>query len=163
MTALRPALDDLDHELDELAADRAVLAIADALRALDTSIAKKPLSPVCAMSVERARQFLDAHYDRTVASAELEAITGLDRYVLARHFRATLGTSPYRYLTLRRLDKARSMMRAGHSLSRAALACGFSDQSHMTRQFKEAYGLPPSRWRATWLAATRAAPAAATQ
>jgi AraC-like DNA-binding protein len=154
MTALRSALDDLDHELGELATDRAVLAIAEALCALDTSIAKKPLSATCATSVERARQFLDAHYDRVVASAELEALTGLDRYVLARHFRATLGTSPYRYLTLRRLDKARSMMRAGRSLARSALACGFSDQSHMTRQFKQAYGLSPSRWRATWQAAT---------
>jgi AraC-like DNA-binding protein len=152
MTALRSALDDLDHELDELAADRAVLAIAEALRALDTSMATKPLSATCATSVERARQFLDAHYDRVVASAELEAITGLDRYMLARHFRAMLGTSPYRYLTLRRLDKTRSMMRAGHSLACSALACGFSDQSHMTRQFKQAYGLSPSRWRATWAA-----------
>ena len=155
MTALRSVLDDLDHELDELASEGAVLAIAEALHALDTSIAKKPLSATCAMSVERARQFLDAHCDRVVASAELEAVTGLDRYMLARHFRATLGTSPYRYLTLRRLDKARSMMRAGHSLASSALDSGFSDQSHMTRQFKQAYGLSPSRWRATWQAATR--------
>lgn len=58
-------------------------------------------------------------------------------------------------LTLRRFDKARSMMRAGHSFARSALACGFSDQSHMTRQFKAAYGLPPSRWRATWQTANQ--------
>jgi len=155
MTALCSVLDDLDHELDELATDGAVLAIADALRALDSSIAKRPLSATCATSVERAREFLDAHSARVVASAELEAVTGLDRYLLARHFRAMLGTSPHRYLTLRRLDTARSMMRAGHSLASSALACGFSDQSHMTRQFSRAYGLSPSRWRATWRAATR--------
>lgn len=83
-----------------------------------------------------------------VTSEELEGVTGLDRYTLARHFRARLGTSPYRYLTMRRLDHARSCMAAGESLADAASASGFADQSHMTRQFRRAYGLPPGRWRA---------------
>ncbi|HEX9462749.1 MAG TPA: helix-turn-helix domain-containing protein, partial [Alphaproteobacteria bacterium] len=78
----------------------------------------------------------------------LEAASGLDRYTLARQFRARLGTSPYRYLVMRRLDTARALLRAGRSLADAAYATGFSDQSHMTRQFKRAFGLPPGRWRA---------------
>ena len=43
-----------------------------------------------------------------VTSAALEAVTGMTRYALARHFRACLGTSPYRYLVMRRLDRARA-------------------------------------------------------
>jgi AraC-like DNA-binding protein len=78
----------------------------------------------------------------------LEALTGLSRYALARHFRACLGTSPYRYLTLRRLDRARSLIRRGSALADAAVSCGFADQSHMTRQFKKAYGMSPGRWAA---------------
>jgi AraC-like DNA-binding protein len=148
MRALRFSLADLDHPLEELAADQAVLSLAEALRALDPSAASRLASPSCALAVERARQFLDEHLDRTVASAELEAVTGLDRYKLARHFRTLLGTSPYRYLVMRRLDRARALMRAGHATSDAAYASGFADQSHMTRQFKQAFGLPPGRWRA---------------
>ena len=83
---------------------------------------------------------------RTVASEELEAVTGLDRYALARHFRIRLGTSPYRYLTMRRLDRAKSAIVAGHSLVEAAIMSGFADQSHMTRQFKRAFGLTPGHW-----------------
>jgi AraC-like DNA-binding protein len=154
--ALRLALADLDRPLEELEADRFVVALADALLALDPSAAGRPLPPSCALAVDRARQFLDAHHDRAVASAELEAITGLDRFALARHFRARLGTSPYRYLVMRRLDQARSLMRAGHSVADAAQACGFADQSHLTRQFHNAYGLPPGRWRAIHLAAPAA-------
>ena len=74
-------------------------------------------------------------------------LTGIGRYTLARHFRTRLGTSPYRYLTLRRLDHARQAMRDGASLADAAMGAGFADQSHMTRQFKRAYGIPPGRWR----------------
>jgi AraC-like DNA-binding protein len=149
LDALRPALDDLGRPLEALERDQALFAIAQALLALDGSARKASSSHAsCAFAVEKARQFLDAHFTRTVASEELEGITGLTRYALARHFRARLGTSPYRYLTMRRLDRAKSMIRAGDSLAEAAQASGFSDQSHMTRHFGRAFGMSPGRWQA---------------
>jgi AraC-like DNA-binding protein len=48
---------------------------------------------------------------------------------------------------LRRLDGARAAIAAGRSLARAAADAGFADQSHLTRQFKRAYGMTPGRWR----------------
>jgi AraC-like DNA-binding protein len=147
LRALIPALDELDRPLESLEMDQIVLAIAHALLVLDASVASGSRGATCAFAVEKARQFLDAHFGRVVASEELEALTGLTRYALARHFRTRLGTSPYRYLTMRRLDRARCLMRAGHSLAEVAQACGFADQSHMTRHFKLAFGLPPGRWQ----------------
>jgi len=148
LAALRPAFDALDNGLEGLELDQIVVAIADALLARDPSAAKRSRSVTCSMAVERARQFLHENFDRTVASAQLEEITGLDRYSLARHFRQQLGTSPYRYLTMRRLDQAKRSMRKGAALADAAFFSGFADQSHMTRQFKQAYGMTPGRWRA---------------
>lgn len=148
VAALRLALDDLSRPLESLELDQAVLGVAEALLALDASAQGRKDTASCAVAVERARAFLDAHVTRVVASEELEAATGLDRYTLARQFRRRLGTSPYRYLTMRRLDQARAHMRAGESLAEAAIASGFADQSHMTRQFHRAYGLTPGRWRA---------------
>ncbi|MFJ5369721.1 helix-turn-helix transcriptional regulator, partial [Bosea sp. CER48] len=57
-------------------------------------------------------------------------------------------TSPYNYLVMRRLDRARRMLAQSASLVDVAFACGFSDQSHLTRQFRRAYGVTPGRWRA---------------
>jgi AraC-like DNA-binding protein len=148
LRALMAALDDLERPFEALERDQIVLAIAEALLARDPSARRSALAANSAVAVERTQQFLDAHFDRTVASEELEATTGLDRYALARHFRLRLGTSPYRYLTMRRLDHARAEIRAGASLADAAYSSGFSDQSHMTRHFKRAYGLSPGRWRA---------------
>jgi AraC-like DNA-binding protein len=144
--AIAPALDDLAAPLEELQRDAIVLDLAEALAAADRSMARPALGARDSRAVRLAREVLDAH--DPVTSAELEAITGMSRYALARHFRACLGTSPYRYLTMRRLDRARAMIRAGVPLVDAALRCGFADQSHMTRQFKRAYGLSPGRFAA---------------
>ncbi|PRD45202.1 AraC family transcriptional regulator [Phyllobacterium phragmitis] len=147
LAALQPAFDALDNGLEGLEIDQIVVAIADALLARDPSAGKHSRSAISSTAVERARHFLNENFDRVVASEQLEEVTGLDRYALARHFRQQLGTSPYRYLTMRRLDHARRSMRQGAALADAAFSSGFADQSHMTRQFKQAYGMTPGRWR----------------
>ncbi|MGE0240279.1 MAG: AraC family transcriptional regulator [Parvibaculaceae bacterium] len=148
LRALATALADLSRPFEPLERDKIVAEIADALLALDASL--KPPVPFAAsvVAIDRARAFLDANFTRVVASEELEAITGLDRYALARHFRRRLGTSPYRYLTMRRLGRVKSAIATGHSLADAACIGGFADQSHMSRQFKRAFGLTPGHWQA---------------
>ena len=94
----------------------------------------------------RARDFLAAEAHRTVASEELERVTGLDRFALARHFRAATGTSPHRYQIGRRLARAQKMIADGMALSEAAAATGFADQSHLTRHFAARFGLTPGRF-----------------
>jgi len=146
--AIVPALADLGAPLEDLQRDEIIVDLARALAAADLSLARRRLSCTCQRAVDLARAFLDDSCRRAVTSAELEAVTGLSRYALARHFRAGLGTSPYRYLVMRRLDHARALIRDGIPLADAALDSGFADQSHMTRQFKQAYGLSPGRFAA---------------
>ncbi len=98
------------------------------------------------IAVFRCRDYLLENSATAVGSEELEQISGLDRFTLFRHFRCLLGTSPHRYLIMRRLQKCKDMMRAGAGLAETAFACGFADQAHFTRHFKNAYGIPPGRW-----------------
>ncbi|SOZ40045.1 AraC-type DNA-binding protein (plasmid) [Cupriavidus neocaledonicus] len=98
------------------------------------------------LAARRAREFLHANCTRVVTLDELEAATGRDRWSLSNDFRMFYGTSPYRYLTMRRLDAVRHMLLAGRSLADAAAAAGFADQSHMTRHFSRTFGLTPGRW-----------------
>lgn len=78
--------------------------------------------------------------------AELERVSGLDRWTLARQFRAAFGTSPSRYRTCRQIAQARSLMRSGMPIAEVAAESGFADQSHLSRHFKNAYGISPGRW-----------------
>src|SRR5947209_20498679 len=101
-----------------------------------------------AAAVRRACQFLDAEKTRVVHSAELEAVTGLTRYDLARQFRLVCGTSPYHYLLMRRLDAARQQFTRLRSLGEVARDAGFADQAHFTRMFNAAFGLTPAQYSA---------------
>jgi AraC-like DNA-binding protein len=98
-------------------------------------------------AIHRARAFLDAQNTRIVRSAELEAVTGLTRYDLARQFRALCGTSPYRYALLRRLDNAREQLTQGRPIVEVAIDVGFADQAHFSRFFTSTIGITPARYR----------------
>lgn len=147
VAAAARALSAFDRGFEPLEADHVVAGLAEAIAAVADGSGPAIRGRVDGRAVEQARRFLESHYDAPVSSATLETVSGLDRWQLARHFRASLGTSPYRYLTLRRLDQVRSALAGGMTLAEAALSSGFSDQSHMTRQFRRAYGVSPGRWR----------------
>ena len=144
-SCLAEAMGDLDGEIEALRQPDLLAAIADSLvkHAQGAEVAGGRTDQT---AIRRACDYLQAHCERQVTSLDLEGISGLDRFSLARQFRAALGTSPHRYLIMRRLEKARRMLAGGRSLVETALETGFADQAHFTRHFKKAYGLTPGRW-----------------
>lgn len=134
----------LDHPLDALEEQDALYDLAMAMRA----VAGKPRGRkrLDFVSAERARAFILEHLHQGITLDMLEQASGRERWSLSRDFRTLYGTSPYRFVTLRRLDNVRRLILDGFSLVDAALAAGFHDQSHMTRHFTRCYGVPPMRW-----------------
>lgn len=134
----------MDHPLDALEEQDALFDLAKALQA----IAGKPRGrqQLDYQAAERARKFILENIHTSITLEMLEHASGRERWSLSRDFRALYGTSPYRFVTLRRLDQFRALILDKFSLVEAALAVGFHDQSHMTRHFTRCYGVPPSRW-----------------
>jgi AraC-like DNA-binding protein len=134
--------------LEPLAIDGLIVGLARGLMAGERESPSPAVSRhVDVPAVERARQFLDDHRTRVVHSTELESLTGLTRYDLCRQFRILFGTSPYRYLLMRRLEFARDRIHRERPLAEVACDAGFADQAHFTRVFKSAFGLTPTRYR----------------
>ncbi|GES48293.1 AraC family transcriptional regulator [Rhizobium sp. NBRC 114257] len=142
---LLAALGELDRELDELFVDDFVSRLTDGL-VQHARLPQRRLGSIAWGQVKTARDYLEAHVTRGVRSQELERITGLDRFALARHFRAAFATSPHRFLLMRRLQQAKAMIGAGEPIAEVAAATGFADQSHLTRHFKKAFGIAPGAW-----------------
>lgn len=79
--------------------------------------------------------------------ADLARMVGLSKFQLLRRFEKAYGVSPHAWLLWRRGEHARRLIRDGSSLSQAAAASGFADQSHMTRSFVRQFGFTPGAWR----------------
>jgi AraC-like DNA-binding protein len=146
---VRRAIDDFSRPLEPLEADDVVVGLADALLALDhTLVSSRAMPSGVSAAVRRARDLLDEARSASVTSRDLEVATGLSRFDLMRHFRRAFGTSPHRYLLMRRLERSREMMRNPHvRLAEIAVTAGFADQAHFTREFRKAFGFTPGLWR----------------
>jgi len=78
---------------------------------------------------------------------DMAMMTGLSRYQILRRFEKAYGVPPHTWLSLHRGERARNLIRDGVSLSEAAAACGFADQSHLTRHFVRRFGFTPGAWQ----------------
>jgi AraC-like DNA-binding protein len=135
---------DLDDEIDELGRVDIVDLALEALMAA----CRRPIRSV-RLSMEglnRARAIIAADPAKRHSLDTLEKVAKLDRWTLARQFRAAFGTSPSRYRTMRQVNIVRRLIHSGVPLVEASLRAGFADQSHMTRQFKKPFGLAPGHW-----------------
>jgi len=83
-----------------------------------------------------------------ITTAELAEACGLSISQFNYAFRQSTGTPPHKWLMKARVDQAKSLLRDGSiELRDVALACGFSDQSHLSRVFSVHEGISPGRWR----------------
>ena len=93
--------------------------------------------------------FIDSRLTDQLKVDELAARAGVSRAHFIRRFRDVTGMSPHRYITLRRIEKAKELllMPRHEGLASIALDVGFSNQSHFTQVFHAVTGQTPSQFR----------------
>jgi AraC family transcriptional regulator len=98
--------------------------------------------------VRRAKEILCANLDGRVALKEVARECRLSVSHFSRAFRCSMGVAPHNWLLTRRVELAKEKLRDDRlSLTDVALACGFADQSHLTRVFTRMVGVSPGAWR----------------
>lgn len=93
------------------------------------------------------KDYIEARLDQPIHLRDLADEVGLSEFHLQRSFRASSGSSPHRFLLHRRIERAKGLIRKGEPLAQIADACGFDSQSHLSRAFKSATGMPPGSYR----------------
>jgi AraC-like DNA-binding protein len=97
---------------------------------------------------QRAKAILATCLDGSVSLSRLAEECGLSASHFSKQFRRSVGEPPHRWLMRQRLERAKSLLRdTPLSIAEIAVACGFCDQSHLTRCFKSAVGVGPGNWR----------------
>ena len=95
----------------------------------------------------RAKEAMDSDH-KEITIARLANDCGLSTSQFARAFRQSTGCPPHRWLLQRRIKRAQDLLlNSDKTLAEIARACGFSDQSHLTRAFGQTVGTTPGLWR----------------
>jgi len=98
--------------------------------------------------LRRATEMLRAHLNGELSLQTVAHACGLSLSHFSRAFKTSTGQPPHRWLIRRRVELARHMLSTTTaSLTDIAIACGFADQAHFTRVFRQCIGASPGTWR----------------
>lgn len=103
---------------------------------------------LAAGALRRVIEHIERHLATPLPLCELAKVAGLSGCHFARAFKQSTGDTPHRFVTVRRIERAKALLRnCDRTMADIALEVGFSDQSHFTRRFLAAVGNTPSAFR----------------
>ncbi len=121
--------------------DEMVIDYAGRMRALRKS---KRLSP----AVRKTVDYIITNLGQKLTAEKIADTLGYNRSYLHTLFKEEMNTGIHEYITAKRIDTAKSMLRSsGIPIARISQALGFSSQSHFCKVFKEITGTTPKKYR----------------
>lgn len=98
--------------------------------------------------IRKVRTTVAEGLEGRLSTSALAKRVGLSASHFARAFKASTGHSPRAFVMRQRIDRARALMiGTDMPLCEVALECGFADQAHLSRLFRQLVGFSPSTWR----------------
>jgi AraC family transcriptional regulator len=152
LTLLERAMGELSYERD---AGRSLLVEAASLLRERTDAGAEAAAidgrgRLLAWQARKVRDYIDAHIAEPVLIADLCALIQCSEAHFSRLFKRSFGEPPHAFLIGRRLKRAEQLMlQTNASLSDIALQCGFTDQAHLCKHFRQVTGGTPASWRRT--------------
>jgi AraC family transcriptional regulator len=107
-----------------------------------------PSQALLAWQMRLVESYIEEHIDQQILVANLSELVRLSEAHFSRAFRLACGEPPHAYIVRRRVELAAQLMLASREpLSEIALKCGFHDQAHLSKQFRQLTGETPAAWR----------------
>ena len=146
---LRLQLCSLASEDVEMALDTLACEFVDAARnAVDgRHLYRSKQLQLYALRIGAARELMDADPTEQHSLGQLSSRVAMSPFLFARVFRELVGVPPHKYLVRLRLERARSVLQSGMSVTDACYAVGFNNLSHFIRTFRRHFGCLPSETR----------------
>ena len=91
---------------------------------------------------------IHSRFEEPLRLPDLARMAGFSVYQLDQRIRSLFHVTAGQYLVKVRIDAACGRLaNSDEAISQIALACGYSDQSAFSRQFKQAVGISPMAYR----------------
>jgi AraC-like DNA-binding protein len=117
------------------------------------------IAPVTLAALRRAHDLIDRDYAEGLDLDAMAREAGYSKYHFARTFALAYGETPRAYLTRRRVERAKSLLRTANlSVTEVCLLVGFESLGSFSSLFRRLVGQSPSAYRASSLAAGAAPP-----
>jgi AraC-like DNA-binding protein len=98
--------------------------------------------------IQQAVRFINDNYRTDIRLTAAAREAGMSPAHFSRIFKKVMGLSYQNYLNIRRITKAKNLLRASaRSITEIAVSLGFSDQTGFGRIFKKLTGNTPSAFR----------------
>lgn len=116
--------------------------------------APPPGSSECVASLAPAQKrrivaYIRADLSANISVSELAGLVHMSPSHFARVFKASFGTTPYRFVMHERIEAAKQMLaEAKMTSSEVAMCFGFSSQSHFLKVFRQFTGVTPRQYQA---------------
>jgi AraC-like DNA-binding protein len=95
-----------------------------------------------------AKDLLDRAYAEPLDLAEIAARAGYSRFHFVRTFRAAYGDTPGQYLSRRRVERAKELLRTANlTVTEICNIVGFTSLGSFSARFKQLVGVSPSNFR----------------
>ena len=98
--------------------------------------------------VARVCEYIAEHASESISLDDLAKVAYLSPFHLLRVFGKKTGLPPHAYQTQVRIHKAKRLLRQSSTIAQVALATGFFDQAHFSKQFKRYVGITPGQFLA---------------
>lgn len=150
VTVATALLAEFDRPLEALEHQELIFSFANCLQRIACNRIQHTRANYEAM--KRVREYIDdimstdSSMPGDITLEDLADISQYSKWQVTRDFRSLYGITPYRYVTLRRLHRAKILIERGLPLVNVALCSGFADQSHLTRHFRQRFGITPKVW-----------------
>lgn len=98
--------------------------------------------------IQKVLDYISSNLDRDLTLNQIAQSVNLSPSRLHYLFRTQLGLPTIQYVKMRRLERARDLLRTTClTVKEIRVRVGLHDRSHFARHFKKAYGMTPHQYR----------------